>query len=350
VPWSTPSKGQVDEGYFKVPLGKAELVRAGRSGTIITYGTMVHVAVAAAAALNMDAEIIDIRSLVPLDVDTICTSVKKTGRCVVAHEATRFSGFGAEILSTVQESASGPWRRRSSASPAGTRHIRTRSSGSTFPAKRASRRPSRLCDGTCMSQFTFQDATDLGEGTVDAEIVAWHTKPGDVVAEDQLIVEVMTDKAAVEVPAPVSGRVVSVTGAPRRQGGRRFAIDRVRIERRYGGGRAGRGTGATPGGQRPGAGRCAGRCAGRTNGRTAGRTARGGQGPRDDIAGESAPRARGGDRSCQVAGSGPGGRICEPTCRPARSARRRAYATDAADTADTTESKSSACGASLPNA
>ncbi len=64
-----------------------------------------------------------------------------------------------------------------------------------------------------MSQFTFK-MPDLGEGTVDAEIVAWHTKPGDLVSEDQLIVEVMTDKAAVEVPAPVSGRVVSVTGAP----------------------------------------------------------------------------------------------------------------------------------------
>jgi 2-oxoisovalerate dehydrogenase E2 component (dihydrolipoyl transacylase) len=64
-----------------------------------------------------------------------------------------------------------------------------------------------------MSQFTFK-MPDLGEGTVDAEIVAWHTKPGDIVTEDQLIVEVMTDKAAVEVPAPVSGRVVSVTGAP----------------------------------------------------------------------------------------------------------------------------------------
>jgi 2-oxoisovalerate dehydrogenase E2 component (dihydrolipoyl transacylase) len=64
-----------------------------------------------------------------------------------------------------------------------------------------------------MSQFIFK-MPDLGEGTVDAEIVAWHTKPGDVVAEDQLIVEVMTDKAAVEVPAPVSGRVVSVSGAP----------------------------------------------------------------------------------------------------------------------------------------
>jgi len=64
-----------------------------------------------------------------------------------------------------------------------------------------------------VSEFVFK-MPDLGEGTVDAEIVAWHTKPGDVVNEDQLIVEVMTDKAAVEVPAPVSGRVVSISGAP----------------------------------------------------------------------------------------------------------------------------------------
>jgi 2-oxoisovalerate dehydrogenase E2 component (dihydrolipoyl transacylase) len=64
-----------------------------------------------------------------------------------------------------------------------------------------------------MSEYVFK-MPDLGEGTVDAEIVAWHAKPGDTVAEDQLIVEVMTDKAAVEVPAPVSGRVVSIHGAP----------------------------------------------------------------------------------------------------------------------------------------
>ena len=64
-----------------------------------------------------------------------------------------------------------------------------------------------------MSQFVFK-MPDLGEGTVDAEIVAWHLKPGDTIAEDQLMVEVMTDKAAVEVPAPVSGRVVSISGAP----------------------------------------------------------------------------------------------------------------------------------------
>jgi 2-oxoisovalerate dehydrogenase E2 component (dihydrolipoyl transacylase) len=64
-----------------------------------------------------------------------------------------------------------------------------------------------------MSQFIFK-MPDLGEGTVEAEIVAWHTKPGDAVKEDQIIVEVMTDKAAVEVPAPVGGIVVSITGEP----------------------------------------------------------------------------------------------------------------------------------------
>jgi 2-oxoisovalerate dehydrogenase E2 component (dihydrolipoyl transacylase) len=64
-----------------------------------------------------------------------------------------------------------------------------------------------------MSQFVFK-MPDLGEGTVEAEIVAWHTAPGAIVTEDQVIVEVMTDKAAVEVPAPVGGRVLSITGAP----------------------------------------------------------------------------------------------------------------------------------------
>jgi 2-oxoisovalerate dehydrogenase E2 component (dihydrolipoyl transacylase) len=64
-----------------------------------------------------------------------------------------------------------------------------------------------------VSQYVFK-LPDLGEGTVAAEIVGWRVKPGDVVAEDDVIVEVMTDKAAVELPAPVSGRVVSTTGEP----------------------------------------------------------------------------------------------------------------------------------------
>jgi 2-oxoisovalerate dehydrogenase E2 component (dihydrolipoyl transacylase) len=64
-----------------------------------------------------------------------------------------------------------------------------------------------------MSRYVFK-LPDLGEGTVEAEIVGWRVKPGDVVAEDDVVVEVMTEKAAVEVPSPVSGSVVSTTGAP----------------------------------------------------------------------------------------------------------------------------------------
>jgi len=64
-----------------------------------------------------------------------------------------------------------------------------------------------------MTRYVFK-MPDLGEGTVEAEVVAWHVKVGDLVNEDQVMAEVMTEKAAVEVPAPVTGRVVSITGAP----------------------------------------------------------------------------------------------------------------------------------------
>jgi 2-oxoisovalerate dehydrogenase E1 component beta subunit len=103
VPWSTRPKGEVPEGYYSVPIGKADIVRAGDAVTVLTYGTLVHVAEAAAKKAQIDAEIIDIRTMIPLDVDTICTSVKRTGRCVIAHEATGFSGYGAELSATVQE-------------------------------------------------------------------------------------------------------------------------------------------------------------------------------------------------------------------------------------------------------
>ena len=86
-----------------------------------------------------------------------------------------------------------------------------------------------------MSRYVFK-MPDLGEGTVEAEIVAWHVKVGDLVKEDQLMAEVMTDKAAVEVPAPVTGRVLSLTGAAGRDGPGRVGADRVRdgVERRRG--------------------------------------------------------------------------------------------------------------------
>jgi 2-oxoisovalerate dehydrogenase E1 component beta subunit len=94
---------EVPEGHFTVPLGKAAVVRPGDAVTVLAYGTMVHVALAAAVESGVDAEIIDLRTLLPLDIDTIVTSVEKTGRCVVVHEATRTSGFGAELCALVQE-------------------------------------------------------------------------------------------------------------------------------------------------------------------------------------------------------------------------------------------------------
>jgi 2-oxoisovalerate dehydrogenase E1 component beta subunit len=101
--WTKHPMGEVPEGYYNVPLEKAAVFREGRDVTVLSYGTMVFVSEAAAQETGIDAEIIDLRSLWPLDLATVVASVKKTGRCVVVHEATRTSGFGAELTSLVQE-------------------------------------------------------------------------------------------------------------------------------------------------------------------------------------------------------------------------------------------------------
>jgi 2-oxoisovalerate dehydrogenase E1 component beta subunit len=103
VPWAGHRLAAVPEGYYTVPLGKAAVVREGAAVTVLVYGTMVHVALAAAEETGIDAEIIDLRTLLPLDIDTVVDSVEKTGRCVIAHEATRTCGFGAELSALVQE-------------------------------------------------------------------------------------------------------------------------------------------------------------------------------------------------------------------------------------------------------
>ncbi|AGI24472.1 2-oxoisovalerate dehydrogenase subunit beta [Pseudomonas sp. ATCC 13867] len=103
TPWSKHPASQVPEGYYSVPLDKAVIARPGSELTVLTYGTTVYVAQTAAEETGVDAEIIDLRSLWPLDLDTIVESVKKTGRCVIVHEATRTCGYGAELMSLVQE-------------------------------------------------------------------------------------------------------------------------------------------------------------------------------------------------------------------------------------------------------
>jgi 2-oxoisovalerate dehydrogenase E1 component beta subunit len=103
TPWSKHKLGEVPTGHFALPLGKAAIVREGADMTVLAYGTMVFVAEAAAAETGVNAEIIDLRTLLPLDLETITNSVKKTGRCVIVHEATLTSGFGAELAALVQQ-------------------------------------------------------------------------------------------------------------------------------------------------------------------------------------------------------------------------------------------------------
>ncbi|HEX8400254.1 MAG TPA: alpha-ketoacid dehydrogenase subunit beta [Allosphingosinicella sp.] len=103
TPWAKHPAADVPDGHYTVPLGKAAVARAGEAVTILAYGTMVHVAIATAEAEGIDAEVIDLRTIVPVDIETIEVSVKKTGRCVVLHEATRTAGFGAELSALVQE-------------------------------------------------------------------------------------------------------------------------------------------------------------------------------------------------------------------------------------------------------
>lgn len=101
-------KGEVPAGDYTVPLGKADLKRKGEHISLITYGSMVHLAVQAAELLEKEEislEVIDLRSLTPLDEETMLDSFKKTNRLIVLHEAVERGGVGGELVSTICEKA-----------------------------------------------------------------------------------------------------------------------------------------------------------------------------------------------------------------------------------------------------
>ncbi|WP_419945144.1 alpha-ketoacid dehydrogenase subunit beta [Candidatus Poriferisodalis sp.] len=101
-------RGGVPEDLYEVPIGSAAVVRPGDDVTIVTYGRMVHEATTAADALASDGiecEVIDLRTLQPLDIGTVIESAQRTNRIMVLHEAVRFGGLGAEIASQIAEEA-----------------------------------------------------------------------------------------------------------------------------------------------------------------------------------------------------------------------------------------------------
>jgi len=99
---------EVPEGDYTIPLGKARLVQEGKDVTVIAYGAMLREALNAAEQLKgdkIDLEIIDLRTISPMDTEAIVTSIKKTGRGVVVHEAPKTCGLGAEIIALINEKA-----------------------------------------------------------------------------------------------------------------------------------------------------------------------------------------------------------------------------------------------------
>ncbi len=102
------SKGEVPEGDYTVELGKAAVTREGTQCTVLAWSGMVSIAeeaAAKAAAAGLSVEVVDLRTLMPFDIETILASVTKTGRCVIVHEAPKTAGFGAELVASIQERA-----------------------------------------------------------------------------------------------------------------------------------------------------------------------------------------------------------------------------------------------------
>jgi len=101
-------RGEVPEGEYTIDLGKADIKREGKDVTLIAYGAMVHTCLKAAEELekqNIDAEVIDLRTISPLDIETIVSSVEKTNRAIVVQEAQRQAGVAANVAAEIQERA-----------------------------------------------------------------------------------------------------------------------------------------------------------------------------------------------------------------------------------------------------
>jgi pyruvate dehydrogenase E1 component subunit beta len=99
-------RGEVPDEEYTVPIGKANIARQGNDVVVFAYGAMLHVAMEAAelaATKGINVEVVDIRTIVPFDIETIINSVKKTGRVVILHEACKTCGFGAEIAAQIAE-------------------------------------------------------------------------------------------------------------------------------------------------------------------------------------------------------------------------------------------------------
>jgi pyruvate/2-oxoglutarate/acetoin dehydrogenase E1 component/pyruvate/2-oxoglutarate dehydrogenase complex dihydrolipoamide acyltransferase (E2) component len=209
------------------PFGTAAVRRAGTDVTLVAYGPSVAVALEAArlaAAEGLDVEVLDLRTLVPLDDGALAASVRRTGRCLVVHEAQGFAGVGAEIAARVQERCFDALRAPvlrvtgfdipypppllEDAHLPGVRRILDGLHRLLPASARRARHTLPATDAAAPGR-TFL-LPDLGEGLAEAEVLEWKVAVGDPVEHDQVVAEVETAKSVVTLPSPFAGTVTAL--------------------------------------------------------------------------------------------------------------------------------------------
>ena len=212
VPWSQHPMGEVPEGYYTVPLESASVFRPGKDLTVLTYGTMV-VGLRMRGAGNRHRRrdhrpALDLAAG-PADHRRVGQENRplRRGARSDTHQRLRrrtgVAGAGALLLSP-----GGADRARGRLGHA----LSARPGMGLLPRPAAGRRCVAAHDGGLTMASYIIKMPDIGEGIAQVELVAWHVKPGDAVTEDQVLADVMTDKATVEIPSPVAGKIVALGG------------------------------------------------------------------------------------------------------------------------------------------
>ena len=203
----------VDTSRPRPGIGQAMVRRAGADVTVLTYGGLVATALSAAEIAarqhGWSLEVIDLRSLVPLDFDTVAASIRRTGRCVVLHEGPRSLGYGAGLAARIQEEMFYGARGTPCCAPAGsTPHIHRRDWRSCgCPAPTGCWTASSDLSGNRLNDDRVKVfvVPDLGEGLEEVTLTCWQVAVGDEVELNQPLCTVETAKAEVEIPQPVRG-------------------------------------------------------------------------------------------------------------------------------------------------
>ena len=208
-----PVKEDVPEKLEPIPFGEARVVREGEDVTVIATGPMVHRSLEAAEEAEkngVSVEVIDPRSLQPLDENTIVESVKKTNRAVVTHEAVTRMGFGAEVASVIQYQAfdwlDAPIERVG----AKFAPLAVRARDGAVPHPRPGRRAGGRSTGPSVEMATEIKLPRLGQGMESGTIVKWLKSEGDAVKKGEPLYELDTDKVTQEVEADATGVLLKI--------------------------------------------------------------------------------------------------------------------------------------------